>query len=232
MPLFFLYCIVSLISEIMNSIRSIISSWFGYDRRERRATLVVVVLIAVVTLIRFAPPSGKELPVALTFEEKAPGLAAEPYGSSTSESVRAQPVRSSPVPRRQSTINLNLCDSAELDRLPGIGPVLSARIIKYRNLLGGYADKSQLLEVYGLRDSVFNIISSRVEADTLRLTRIQVNSAGFSDLLRHPYLEIEHVKSIVQYREKHGSISGWAVMLENSLVPEGKAHLLRYYLSF
>jgi competence protein ComEA len=36
-------------------------------------------------------------------------------------------------------LDLNKCDSAGLVRLPGIGPVLSSRIIKFRRLLGGFA---------------------------------------------------------------------------------------------
>src|SRR5665648_1161064 len=48
-------------------------------------------------------------------------------------------------------IDINSCDSATLVTLSGIGPVLSARIIKYRRLLGGFATTEQLKEVYGYR---------------------------------------------------------------------------------
>ena len=41
-------------------------------------------------------------------------------------------------------LELNSCDSLSLVALPGIGPVLSVRIIKYRNLLGGFAAVEQL----------------------------------------------------------------------------------------
>ncbi len=60
-----------------------------------------------------------------------------------------QQVSKNPV-RKRPILNLNICDSASLEALPGIGPVLSSRIIKYRNLIGGYVSVDQLKEVYGL----------------------------------------------------------------------------------
>jgi DNA uptake protein ComE-like DNA-binding protein len=116
--------------------------------------------------------------------------------------------------------------------LPGIGPVLSARIIKYRNILGGYADVRQLLEVYGLKEEVFEIIKGRVIADTLVLKRICVNSDSYADLLRHPYLESEHVKAIVGYRERIGPIADWKVLRSNNMIPAEKEEFLRYYIIF
>ena len=47
-------------------------------------------------------------------------------------------------------LNLNQADSLALIEIKGIGPVFAKRIIEYRELLGGYYDKHQLLEVYGL----------------------------------------------------------------------------------
>lgn len=49
--------------------------------------------------------------------------------------------------------DLNLANAEDLLPVRGIGPVLSQRIINYRDALGGYKKKSQLYKVYGL-DSV------------------------------------------------------------------------------
>ena len=47
-------------------------------------------------------------------------------------------------------LDLNKSDSSEFIKIKGIGSVYSSRIIKYRSALGGYADKTQLKEVYGI----------------------------------------------------------------------------------
>ena len=54
-----------------------------------------------------------------------------------------------PKPR---AVNLNRADSALLESLPRIGPVLAARICKFREALGGFYTVDQLREVWGLED--------------------------------------------------------------------------------
>ena len=103
------------------------------------------------------------------------------------------------------TIELNTADTAELQRLWGIGPVLSARIVRYRDLLGGFTRKEQLREVYGLADSVYDRIAPRVTVDTTRLQHLDINTATYGQLLRHPYLDKHQVAAIVRLREKQGA---------------------------
>lgn len=210
-----------------------LTGWFGYDRRERRASFILILILAGAVAVRFSIREKEDIPEVVLFAyQQTENNASVTVSPAMSQEVHPREARVPSSSRVARPLNLNLCDSADLERLPGIGPVLSARIIKYRNLLGGYADKSQLLEVYGLRDSVYRIISSRIEADTTLLRRLNVNSAGYADLLRHPYLESEHVKAIVEYREQTGNIQGWKVLEDNAMVPPERAYLLRYYITF
>ena len=105
----------------------------------------------------------------------------------------------------ECVIELNTADTAELQRLWGIGPVLSARIVRYRDLLGGFTRKEQLREVYGLADSVYDRIAPRVTVDTTRLQHLDINTATYGQLLRHPYLDKHQVAAIVRLREKQGA---------------------------
>ncbi|MEM6765290.1 MAG: helix-hairpin-helix domain-containing protein [Bacteroidota bacterium] len=52
-------------------------------------------------------------------------------------------------------IDINSADSTSWASLPGIGPVLSQRIIKYRKLTGGFSNKEELRKVYGLSPKVY-----------------------------------------------------------------------------
>ena len=103
-------------------------------------------------------------------------------------------------------IDLNRTDSAELSGLPGIGPVLSARIIRYRDLLGGFASLSQLNEVYGLESYDISRISPMVKVDLDMIRKINLNAADYGQLLRHPYLTRNEVSSIIEYRDFTGEI--------------------------
>jgi DNA uptake protein ComE-like DNA-binding protein len=125
-----------------------------------------------------------------------------------------------------------MSDSAALEKLPGIGPVLSSRIIKYRHLLGGFARISQLREVYGLPEETFNMIKDRVFADSTAIRRIDINSAGYKELIHLHYFEKNDVTAILKYRELKGRITGINDLTENKLITVEKASKVRPYLSF
>src|SRR5690606_1541748 len=48
--------------------------------------------------------------------------------------------------------DINTVDSLQLSMLKGIGTVLSARIVKYRDHLGGFHSKDQLSEVFNISE--------------------------------------------------------------------------------
>ena len=52
-------------------------------------------------------------------------------------------------------IELNGADSARMTMIRGVGPSFAVRIIRYRNRLGGFYNKEQLKEIYGV-DSVYD----------------------------------------------------------------------------
>ena len=109
-------------------------------------------------------------------------------------------------------VELNGADSVGLVKLKGIGPVYAARIIKYRELLGGYYSKNQLLEVYNFPEETFLNIEKYISADTVLIRKIRINFAGYKDLLRHPYLNKEQVKALLDYKEKNGAFENIAAI--------------------
>ena len=100
----------------------------------------------------------------------------------------------------KSLLDINLCNAWELEQLPGIGPVLSVRIIRYRRLLGGFVSKAQLAEVYGLDTSVVSLISQRVMLTWDSVVPLVLDSASFGNLARHPYLGYETARVMTRYR--------------------------------
>lgn len=107
--------------------------------------------------------------------------------------------------RPGETISLNESDTSRWKMIPGIGSTYAARIVGYRELLGGYVCMDQLQEVYGVDAELYARISHYITPDSL-YRRLPVNRAAFSDLLRHPYLNYEQVKAIVNLRRKKGDI--------------------------
>lgn len=59
-------------------------------------------------------------------------------------------------------ININRATQSEFDTLPGIGPVLAARIITYRNKNGLFTTVEDLQKVSGIGGAKFNDIKDRL----------------------------------------------------------------------
>lgn len=101
-------------------------------------------------------------------------------------------------------VEINTADSAELMRLNGIGASFSRRIVKYRNLLGGFSSKEQLLEVYGMDSARLLPILDNLTVNQQLIKKINLNTVAIKELSRHPYLDYYVAKAIVNYRDKHG----------------------------
>ncbi|HMM16146.1 MAG TPA: helix-hairpin-helix domain-containing protein, partial [Petrimonas sp.] len=101
---------------------------------------------------------------------------------------------------------LNAADTAEWKKIPGIGSTFASRIVKYRNLLGGFVSVEQLREVYGIDNELFSRISPYIQADE-NFRKLWINELEFKELLRHPYLNYKQVRAIMNLRKKKGNIA-------------------------
>ena len=127
-------------------------------------------------------------------------------------------------------INLNRCGAEELESLPGIGPVLSARIIKYRALLGGYVGTDQLREVYGLDSSVVSLITPMVTLTFDSVTPLLLDSVSFGDLARHPYVGYETARLITRFRTLTEAPLTLGSMVGNRILSTQQAERLAPYV--
>ncbi|WP_372648756.1 helix-hairpin-helix domain-containing protein [Draconibacterium sp.] len=103
-------------------------------------------------------------------------------------------------------VELNSADTSDLIKLNGIGSVYASRIIKYRDLLGGFCNVNQLMEVYGFSEELFATVKPAVTVDTTAIKPIRINYAEFSELIRHPYFDKSNVNAILNEKDKNGPI--------------------------
>ena len=131
----------------------------------------------------------------------------------------------------QKPIKINSADTTELKSLPGIGSFFAKNIVDYRNKLGGFIEKEQLLEVYAFDSTRMSNIENFIIIDSIELRKVDVNNDDFKTILRHPYIEYEDVKKIVNYRESKGMIKNWEQYLK-VVGREDVDERLERYLSF
>ncbi len=102
------------------------------------------------------------------------------------------------------SIEINTADSAAFEALYGIGPSLSGRIVRFRRLLGGFDRVEQVGETYGVSDSTFQQIKPHLRVDPALVTKIDINTAEYETLRKHPYIHTKIAKAIIKYREMNG----------------------------
>ncbi|MBP6697512.1 MAG: helix-hairpin-helix domain-containing protein [Flavobacteriales bacterium] len=130
-------------------------------------------------------------------------------------------------------LEVNTCDSAQLVALPGIGPSFARGILRYRALLGGYADLHQLAEVKVLKDKPDALAHLRelFVVDTSAIIRIPLNTCTVEQLADHPYVDWNLAKALVAYRTQHGPFRDVAGIRGCALVDDEVLRKLAPYFS-
>ena len=127
--------------------------------------------------------------------------------------------------------DLNKVTAAELRRIRGIGPVLSGRIVKFRDLLGGFSVDGQLDEVYGLDPEVAKRVRSRYRVlSPPGIRKLDVNTASAEELARNVYISYALARAIVRYREENGGIDSFDEISGLKGVTSGGIERIKLYL--
>jgi len=128
-------------------------------------------------------------------------------------------------------LNLNAALPTDLEQLKGIGPFYAKMILKYRDALGGFVDKSQILEVYKMTPEVFTIIENVCIIDPTICRKMNINTVTALELQAHPYLDWSQANSIVKMRQQKVWYLNVNELLESHLIDENTFLKLLPYLS-
>lgn len=129
-------------------------------------------------------------------------------------------------------IEINGADSIALIQIKGIGASFAKRIMKYRERVGGFYKKEQLLEVFGLDSAKFDEIKNQISVNTSDLKLININTAQLEDFKGHPYIRYKQVNAIIEYRKQHGNYSNIADLNKVAILNQETVERLAPYLTF
>lgn len=127
-------------------------------------------------------------------------------------------------------IHINSASAAEWATLPGIGNVLSERIVHFRNSKKGFNSVDELSKVYGLPAETFarikpylkydintsekavtnsektvpTITEKSAPTEIKNIVKVNINKASTEEILTQKAIPKQVAKAIVIYREQHG----------------------------
>jgi len=148
------------------------------------------------------------------------------------EQIKSQPSTMKPQMDNLPRQDINAAAASDLRQIKGIGPVLSERIVKFRNRLGGFQVNQQLYDVYGLDRSVADrVLQHYAVLQRPDLKPININTATASELAELVYLNWEIARQIIGYRERNGPFKSIEELTKIEDFPSDKIDRINLYLS-
>jgi len=129
------------------------------------------------------------------------------------------------------TVDINIADSMALLKVYGLGPFYSGKIISYREALGGYHNKEQLLEIWRFSDSMLQALDSNLLLNKVKLRKLNINAATAEELKNHPYISWNIANSIVNLRKQHGAYKNLEDIKQSVLIGDSTYQKISPYLS-
>lgn len=126
--------------------------------------------------------------------------------------------------------DLNTGDTTDFMKIKGIGSGYAKRIIKFRDMLGGFASAEQIKETYGLPpETVEEILKYGFLKSGVK--KLKINQISLADF-RHPHLKYHQAKAIIAYRDQHGAFKNSEDLKQIKVLDEATIMKILPYVEF
>ncbi|WP_232530393.1 ComEA family DNA-binding protein [Flavobacterium columnare] len=129
--------------------------------------------------------------------------------------------------------DINLATKEDLMKIYGIGDVISDRILKSRESLGGFVSMDQIQEIWGLSPEVITELNKKFTLFKVpEVLKIKINEASTKELLKIPYIKYPVAREIIGFRSMNNGIHSVDDLLEIKNFPVDKVKIITLYLDF
>ena len=213
-----------------------------FNKGDRVVLILLVVLI--LSYVLYSGVTAKGLPGMTEVPDTIPPVVAKldtvPQAPVEKEKNTPAPIRTDRYPgpppeakrteaylpklKPGATIDLNSADTTLLKRVPGIGSSFARRIVKYRDLLGGYYVVEQLQEVYGMDRERYDAIHPYFTIGTaVRTLTLTIDSISY-----HPYLSWRHKRTLRRLLEEEQPLDWSHLMATGDFTHDDSLRLAPY----
>ena len=140
----------------------------------------------------------------LCWMEQLPSPAFKPKWSAARQQRRPRGSTRPPLPQKpqqdlkELVVDINTASATEWDALPGIGEVLSKRLVNYRAALGGFVSVDQVANVYGLDSAWVDDNRERLKVQAGSHEVLCLDSVTFKSLVRHPLFDADQTRKVLR----------------------------------
>lgn len=164
----------------------------------------------------------------------------EPYISISSDYQEAANFIHSDKPKRNDSthfahklraneqILLNVADTNELKKVPGIGSFFAREIVRYRSRLGGFYSEKQLNEIENFPSEALPYL----QINPNDIQPLHINQLSLNQLKRHPYFNFYKARAIIDYRRIKGAIKSIDELQQLKEFSQQDIERLKPYIAF
>lgn len=129
--------------------------------------------------------------------------------------------------------DINEATQEDLIKIYGIGPALSERILKQKDVLGGFVTMEQMESIWGLSPEVIENLNQYFQVTTIpTVNKIDINNLSVKELAKFPYFNYIIAKEIVIYRSMNNGIHSIEDLTKIKGMPNEKIKIIALYLEF
>lgn len=127
-------------------------------------------------------------------------------------------------------LDINSATEVMLVALPGLGAYTAAKIIAYRERLGGFLALDQLQEIQGIKPEILQKVLPYLMLEQ-GVKRMSINEVSYETLKQHPYLTWNQANSIIKMRKQKGLFKEIKELKESVLIDDDTYKKLLPYVS-
>ena len=136
-----------------------------------------------------------------------------PIATTTRATTIKAPIKISLPDRRWTAVDVNTCDSAALDALPGIGPGMVGVLFRYRTRYGFIADMDHFKSNTYYGERWRKEWATLLTVDSIPPPKLSLEHSTFEELMGFPELNYAQTKRICFYRERF-TVPTWKEIVE------------------
>ncbi|HPN69680.1 MAG TPA: helix-hairpin-helix domain-containing protein [Saprospiraceae bacterium] len=133
---------------------------------------------------------------------------------------------------KKSLVDINSADQYQMMMINGVGAFYSKLLVEYRDRIGGFYSKDQLLQIKGIQaDRVYDWFD-QIHIDESKIRKLKVNEASFKQLAALPNIGYKKAEILKLYIENNGSMKDISQLLKVGVFNAKDVEVLTHYLSF
>ena len=125
------------------------------------------------------------------------------------------------------TIDINAAMELEWERKTNLPMDIIRRVLAYKKYLGAFTKSSQLSKVYGMSDSMYQLIRPHIVIDLDKAPSMNMNSMRFNEWKNLGLFTDQQIWKILKLKKENGGRIGWIALIEATDLTQDEAILLK-----